>query len=355
MYKSAVKTYLIALIVTLIILPTIIFISDPYMVFHNRWIHQNKMIDNMRIQNYGLIKYGKFDGIIIGTSMLQNTSANEASEKLGNVRFANLSISGGSFYERFRILDMALKTRHFKHVIMSFDYKFNKLNEVNKTFYPDLYSDNPIKGKIAVYSTDKALICTLLDLKCDFTDFDLDRPKAWFKIDEQSRRFGGFQNWLKYAQEDYHIKGAFNYLKSDKKHYSAENIWYKQIIDQEILPLFEHTDTEFSVIIPPYGALWWGKHKDSLDELFKPYQYLAEKADKFPNVKIYWFYDEKYIFDIAKYKDLTHYHPSLNSLQLDAIKNGTNIFNTKNCQEKFADFAAKIRNFDIDQYIRQIP
>ena len=66
----------------------------------------------------------------------------------------------------------------------------------------------------------------------------------------------------------------------------------------------------------------------------------------FPNVKIYWFYDEEYVFDIARYKDLTHYHPSINSLQLDAIKNGTNILNAKNCQEKFAAFTAKMHNFD---------
>ena len=270
MYKSAVKTYLIALIVAVVILPAVIFISDPYMVFHKHWTHKNKMIGNMRIQDYGLIKYGKFDGIIMGTSMFENTSANEASEKLGNVRFANLSVSGGSFYERFRILDMALKTRHFKHVIMSIDYKFNQLNEVNKTFYPELYSDNPIKGKMAVYSTDKALRCALFNVQCDFVKLDLDHPNAWFKNNAHSRRFGGFQNWLKYSKEDSQIKDAFHYLKSDKKHYSAENIWYKQIIDQEILPLFEHTGTEFSVIIPPYSALWWGKHKDNLDELFQP-------------------------------------------------------------------------------------
>ena len=112
LYKFAVKTYLISMLSLIFALLMVIYVSDPYMLFHKHWFHHNKINYNMRIQDYGLVKYGKFDGIILGTSMLENTSAAEAGSKL-NVNFANLSISGSSYFERFKVLNTALKSRPF--------------------------------------------------------------------------------------------------------------------------------------------------------------------------------------------------------------------------------------------------
>ncbi len=353
MYKSAIKTYLITLLVLIAGFYAIIFVSDPYMLFHKHWFHQNKMYNNMRIQNYGLIKFGKFDGIIIGTSMLENTSADEATKKFNNVRFANLSVSGGSYYERFKILNMALKTKKIKHVIMSFDYNFSRSGKINTTFEPSLYSWNSIIGKAKIYSTNKALRCIFLNKQCDFIKFDINHPKAWYAKKIHNRRFGGFDNWIKFCKDD-QIKDAFEQLKSENNDYSVMMAYYKEVINKEIIPLLQHEKTTFSIIIPPYSMLWWGKRKASLSELFEPYVYLIQKTAAYKNVKIYWFYDENYVSDITKYKDLTHYHHSINSLQLDAIKNGTNIINSNNYQEKFTSFRDKINNFDIQSYIDKI-
>lgn len=352
MYKVAVKTYLITLLLLIASAMLTIFVSDPYMLFHKHWFHHGLMYKNMRIQDYGLIKHGKFDGIIIGTSMLENTSGDEASVKLG-AEFANLSVSGSSYYERFKILDMALKTRKFKHIIMSVDYKFSKARDINNTFEPALYSFNSIKGKIAIYSTDKALKCIFLNQECDFIKFDLNFPKAWYKNKSFVRRFGGFENWLKYTKEDKQLKAVFEQLHSNKNR-SDGVLAYKQIIDEEILPLFKHKDTTFSLLIPPYSALFWAVRKNNLAKLLEPYQYLAESTAQMPNVKIYWFYDEDFVFDIANYKDLIHYHHSFNSQQIDAIKNGTNILNVDNYKQKLKDFEQKIDNFDLQTYTDKI-
>ena len=354
LYKFAVKTYLISMLSLIFALLMVIYVSDPYMLFHKHWFHHNKINYNMRIQDYGLVKYGKFDGIILGTSMLENTSAAEAGSKL-NVNFANLSISGSSYFERFKVLNTALKSRPFKHVIFSLDYTFSLYHTTNETFDPALYSGNSIIGKINIYSTDKALRCIFLNKKCDFTNYNLDRPKAWYNNNFHARRFGGFENWLKYAKEDHQIKDAFEQLRAMDTDYTANAKFYKQIIDEEVLPLLKYPNTTFSVIIPPYSALYWAKRKNFLPALLKPYQYLLEKTAQMPNVKIYWFYDEDYIFDITQYKDLTHYHYAINSLQLDAIKNGTHILTLDNCKEKFENFIQKINDFDLQFYIDQIP
>lgn len=112
-YKNTVRLYLYTISVLIGTLLSIIWIHDPYMLFHKQWFHPGKMLKNMRIQSYGLIKFADFDSIILGSSMLENTSADEASEKLGE-KFANLSISGSSYYEKYKVLNFALKQKKSK-------------------------------------------------------------------------------------------------------------------------------------------------------------------------------------------------------------------------------------------------
>ena len=354
-YKAVVKTYFVSLIVFMLFSLIVIWVSDPYMLFHKHWFYKGNIYNNFRIQNYGLVKYGNFDSIIIGTSMLENTSAIEASEKLGG-KFANLSISGGSLYERFEILNFALKEKNIKQVIMSFDYALGEAKKINETFNPKLYSQNSLLEKMKIYLTDKALGCVFFNYKCDFIEYDLNRPNAWFDEDKHNRRFGGFDKWLKYASEDDQIQGAFTELltKINKNYIAGYNKQYKKIIDSEILPLLRHSKTTFSIIIPPYNALWWAPKKYFISEMMQPYIYLLQKTSKMKNVKIYWFYDENYVFEVENYKDLSHYHYSINSKQIDAIKNGSNVLTLENYEEKMADFICKINEFNLQMYVDKI-
>ena len=348
MYKLALKKYFIFLFILCTIVPTGIYIHDPYMLFHNKWFNKKEIYSNFRIQNYGLIKYGDFDSIIIGTSMLQNTSANEASQKLGS-KFVNLSISRASFYERFKILKIAYKYKQIKHIIFSLDFYFSSPKEINKTFYPELYDDE-ITGKFNVYMTTKALTCVFFNLNCDYITYNLDRPNAWYKNIAQERRFGGFNNWLKYYEEDNQIKDAFAELLTNQKDADKATQQYKQIIDNEILPILSHKKTKYSIIIPPYSILWWANRKDYIDKYFEAYEYLIIKTANMSNVKIYWFYDTDIVNDIKRYKDLTHYHYTHNSEQIDAIKNGTNTITIKNYKNKFKNFKNIINKFNLEQY-----
>ena len=353
MYKQALKKYFIILLSVGTVVFSGIYIRDPYMLFHKKWFNNEKIYNNMRIQNYGLIKYGDFDSIILGSSMLENTSAKEASEKL-NARFVNLSIMGSSFYERSKVLTLAFQYKELKHIIFSLDYKFSKPHDINDTFYPKLYEEET-SAKFNIYMTTKALSCIFLNSECDMIAYNLDRPNAWYTMPEHKRRFGGFENWLKYHEEDGQIKMAFTDLLSSPKDLEATQKNYKQMIDTEILPILHQQKTRYSIIIPPYSILWWAKRKNNLDKYFEPYEYLISQTADMSNVKIYWFYDTDMISDIRQYKDLTHYHETNNSKQIDAIKNGTNIINAKNYKDKFKNFKNKINKFNLKKYTDLIP
>ncbi|EAJ5682006.1 hypothetical protein BXA13_06775 [Campylobacter lari] len=82
--------------------------------------------------------------------------------------------------------------------------------------------------------------------------------------------------------------------------------------------------------------------------------YLVDESQKYSNVKIYGFDDLDYADDIANYKDLTHYNIDMNEMQLDAIKNQTNILTPENMDEYFKIMEEKIKNYDLNPLIEQI-
>ena len=133
----------------------------------------------------------------------------------------------------------------------------------------------------------------------------------------------------------------------DKKNYVA-------VIDNEIMPLFKNSNTLFHLIIPPYSALYWAHYLENYDCMMEPYKYLIEQSSNYDNVYIYWLYDENFVFDIANYKDLTHYHYKINSYELDYIKQHSHIINIKNYKSKMQKFKRKLQNFDVQEYLKQI-
>ena len=85
-----------------------------------------------------------------------------------------------------------------------------------------------------------------------------------------------------------------------------------------------------------------------------PYMRLIEQSKDYDNVHIYWLYDEDFVFNIANYKDLTHYHYKINSLQLDFIKQHSHIININNYKQKIQTFKKQVKKIDLRYYIKQI-
>ncbi|WP_302616456.1 hypothetical protein, partial [uncultured Desulfovibrio sp.] len=102
-YRIYVKKYFIFIFICIICIflsiLSILYITDPLQLFHKSFFHKDKMYYSMREQAAGIINSFEFDSVILGTSMLENTSAREASQKIGGI-FVNISLAGSSFYER---------------------------------------------------------------------------------------------------------------------------------------------------------------------------------------------------------------------------------------------------------------
>lgn len=88
----------------------LLWLYDPFMFFHKPYFREQTYHSDMRIQARGIIDFTDFDSVILGSSMLENTSAKEAGEKLGD-KWVNLSLSGSDFSERKIVLDYTLSRK----------------------------------------------------------------------------------------------------------------------------------------------------------------------------------------------------------------------------------------------------
>ncbi|MCH5337055.1 MAG: hypothetical protein J1D99_06555, partial [Campylobacter sp.] len=102
-YKKWIILSLSICVFIMVALSTLLYIYDPLMLYHKPYFNRPLTFKNMRVQDKFLIDNYDFDSIIIGSSMLQNTSAKEAGDKLG-FKWMNLSDSDLGFNERIVIL-----------------------------------------------------------------------------------------------------------------------------------------------------------------------------------------------------------------------------------------------------------
>ena len=340
-----------------------IILIDPLKVLHKPYFFKDRFNSNMRLQNAGIIKNYEFDSIILGTSMLENTSAVEASNLLGG-NFANISMSASDYYERNIVLSYALKNKEIKKVIYSLDSNYYNLEKKYINYpletYIYLYDEN-IFNDVKVYFNNSYFkyITTLLKKSSKKT---LEYPNAWFDDKSNSVRFGGLDNWLK-AENSNKIKDVFSSvvstsekIKKNEKIVQNDTEDLKQKIkyyidDTIIKNVIRYPNTEFIMFFPPYSRLnyaLWAQCDISKYEIHKEIiRYMTEKSNQYKNLKIYGFENDDFLDDIANYKDLTHYHQSINSLMLSNFKNNIGLLTSENIESYIKISETKALNYNV--------
>ena len=145
--KNAKKFIFISLLYPLpfvVILLGLLYIYDPFQIFHKPYFREATFFTDMRKQALGIIKHYKFDSYIIGTSMLENTDSKEATSKLNSDdKWINISLSGSTFNERAIVLDYIFQNQNPKHIIYSLDgYHIVNSNNKSNLDWDFLYNNN---------------------------------------------------------------------------------------------------------------------------------------------------------------------------------------------------------------------
>lgn len=364
-YKAYVKKYFICILL-FIYIPIFIFIItfytiDPLQIFHKSWFQKDMFSRDMREQAAGIINNFDFDSIILGTSMLQNTSAKEASEKIGGT-FFNISMSGSDFWERSFVLKKALQ-KELKNVLYSLDDYYISC-QMGYTLHPVehwifLYDNNPFNDfkRYATITNIKKLFKKNRGLKKE----DIDLPTAWCTAPIATLLFGGLANWIA-KKDNPAIKDFLSHLPTNTqksqqsirkythnfiKEQNAKEYVQKYLVDI----IIQHPNTNFYLIFPPYFRYHYAVLRRNSPEDFFLHQsiitYLVNLTKDIPNMHIYGFEDQAFLDDIANYMDTLHYHHKFNSFFLDAIRTGQHELTPQTLKKYLEDCEQKAWDFDI--------
>lgn len=336
----------------------VVWVADPFRLWHESFVCKNEFYDDMRYNAKWLIDRSYFDSIVLGSSMLANTSSKEASALLGG-EFINLSIWGSDFDERAMVLKYALNKKPLKKVIMNLDLGLFlpfKTGEKNNSYnsYDFLYDDNSLNDW-QIYKNIKHLR-KILSFSCE-ENINTDMPSAWTGLKEHMRRFGGVKNWDD-GKINAKILTVLAPAVQSKKLLTAQAkepdynslTWHEQNIEKNILSFAkEFKQTEFILLIPPYfigqNAIFAQTSTQTFILQKAIIKYILEQ--NLQNVKIYAFGNESFSQNIENYMDLIHYSPQINSLLLRRVASKENILNMQNFNSYWNEFEKISKNFDM--------
>ena len=352
-----------------LILLSALYAYDPLMLFHTPWGRSMTVHHNMRLQAAGVIRHGDFDSVLLGTSLFENTSADEAGRLLGG-RFVNISLTAGDFFERSLVLGDLLKRRKVAEVIYSLDFIY--LNQrIGFRLFPlptfdFLYDDNPLND-IRVYLNQHFLTCLVgwsNAPECVGRPVSLDRPNAWKDDPEHAARFGGFDHWCKAADlpqmRDVQDKAATaaraiaegeveRLTASEQQARTARAIAY---VEEHVLRhVRAHPETRFHLVLPPYSrgkfALWYQDKRGDAEAHQAVVRTLVAASARWPNLVVYGWEDQDLLDDLARYKDLDHFDAGVNSLILEAIRARQHVLTPENLEAYLHEARRRAQAYDL--------
>lgn len=358
MNDNSAKKFIIITIATPVALAVIllgmIYIYDPLQIFHKSFFDKPKFFTEMRLGAKGIIEHYDYDSYILGTSMLQNTSATEASQKLG-AKFVNISPANSSVAEKAVILKFLFTHKKPKNIIYSLDAFSDKF--VGKINFPLLYDDSKFND-LEAYLNDRFLICVLTfskDEKCVGRG-NIETALQWYREEKHQNRLGGFENWIKYNPDELKKFDLFDIKPTIFDESKVDTQKMQEFINQFTLPFIKNNpQTKFHLILPPYSRFHFKITPSAFMERKKVILWLLKEIDELDNATIYAFDDLDYVDDIANYAgDTIHYAQDMNSLQLDAIRDKKHILTLQNAEQYFDTVKQKIKAYNMQPFVEML-
>ena len=382
MFKRRIQLFIIlTLILTTLITTLYIGIAcniDYLSIFHplkevsrNGRLATDKAVpfDNMRIQAFGFINNYQFDSVILGTSILENTSSQACNMEIGGT-FINLSIFGSSFYERRIVLNYLLKNARVNNIIYSLDLDYlscKKDDPSNKIEDWDfIYEQQIAKSykKLFYYLNKKSMLILLgynsLDARTP------DRPSAWMRYSHFMLPFGGLDNWIK--NQDHPMLTSIKYFLNSElpdaaslalRHGKETSVTKAEKLQKSIKYIDDYIfnyvkankKTKFYLVFPPYWRFTFAKWRQATPYLFALHQdvvrYFVAQAHALGNVEIYGFEDCDFVDDIKNYRDPIHYHPHINEYMTQSIGAGVHRLTPDNVEAYLSRCERLAKTFDL--------
>lgn len=284
-----------------------VWATDPY---HKFGFNPTGVTDH-RMLNPALARVLEYDGVILGTSMVENFRPSQVDSVTG-YRSIKIPLPGATAHELSRSLDVALASGKVRWVLWGLDVFSLRggPDEVHERFvFPEyLYGDGALTylrylGDPGVWPEARERIAARIA-----------RPLPRFSYDRDRYSYWGDQ--FVFSREEVLKHWAARTFNSDvpPAQFAFERL--RENFDRNVLRhLRENPGVEFDLFYPPYSYLVWldSADKGILDDFLALKHHVHEATAALPNVRVH---DFQHLVEITgnldNYKDISHFSPEIN-------------------------------------------
>lgn len=294
--------------------------------------------------NPGIAKNYKYDSIMVGTSMIENTDV-DLCDQLWNVDMVRLPYSGGTSFNMKTILDVAFNHNpDIRNVYWELD-EFQLFGVSDQPRYPlptYLYDDNKFNDLKYLLNLDIFYHYTLKNVINSLRGQNLDLERRGITLTGDFSKAAVMASYSRKEQRD----EVIDFQQSSMKSKVDKNL-------DNICPLIEKNPTiKFSFFMPPFSVLYWDQElrNGSFEGTMDGVEYALEKLLSYENVRIYFYHDaEDIIQDLDNYKDFSHYGNWVNDQVTQWMAEEKGIITEDNYKSVIGNFKEFIYNYDYEK------
>lgn len=308
-------------LVLLTIVIALVVVIDPFEIYHPALFYQPDYASSTQsYSNAGIAKSYAYDGVIFGTSMVENCLPSDYEAALGG-RFVKLPMNGGTARDHAKMLEIALRTHPLKNVVYGLDlFAFSLYSTNQKAQSPDYLYDDSLLNDVYYWFNSGVLFSHIPNAlsRIGTPNFDTARDTMYFW---DPPTLPGEEELKRRAQLERTLPSQQN---SDRLLSFAQSN-----LEENLLPFIrENRDTVFHIFFPPYSMLYWtdialgGELDARMAQKLELMLALLEE----PNVRLYDFQTRRdWVENYNLYFDLMHYTSVINAAMAQAMAVGENL------------------------------
>ena len=292
-----------------------------------------------RYINPGLAKNADYDLVLTGSSLMENYDLPEVNRRC-NARSINLATSAMAGFEQRKLLEVALRHRAPRRVVMTLDFNSfappvdSSLPEIADPLPLYLYDDNVLNDFRYLISGPVTMRTLSILHGVRIGNFSTNFNRAWSWDHEVT-----FSRERALKDIDFtNINRRFKQGPRTRERMHAN-------FDANIAALIEqHPRTDFTLVFPPYSIMVWADfvQRGQLDVSLEFKRYVFQRLGALPNTRILdmqW--DAGIIRNLDLYTDIYHFNPAINRRMLESACGEDERYRVT--QAKLAEFEAGVR------------
>ena len=269
-----------------------------------------------RYINPGLARNADYDLVLTGSSLMENYDLAEVN-RLCNARSINLATSAMAGFEQRKILEVALRHRAPRRVVMTLDFNSfappvdSSLPEIADPLPLYLYDDNVLNDFRYLISGPVTMRTLSILRGVRIGNFSTNFNRAWSWDHEVT-----FSRERALKDIDFtNINRRFKQGPRTRERMHAN-------FDANIAaPIEQHPGTDFTLVFPPYSIVVWADfvQRGQLDVSLEFKRHVFQRLGALPNVRILdmqW--DAGIIQNLDLYTDIYHFNPAINRRMLES-------------------------------------